>query len=98
MIAFERSAELVGNAFAQSYFVVLEAIARLAPNETKQAEGVTSDSHRGYQRGSSAKRCIEHHSQRQREIRFVQLKGFALRQDVYHRGIFRDVERLAVSF
>ena len=42
------SSELIGNAFAQGYFVILEAIALLAPNETKQTECVTSDTHGGY--------------------------------------------------
>jgi len=54
VIAFKRGSELIGNPFAQSYFVILEAVARLAPNETKQPECVTSDAHRRYQSRASS--------------------------------------------
>src|SRR5882724_10154920 len=98
MIAFECGSELIGNAFAESNFVILEAIALLAPNESQQTKRVPGNSHRRYQSRPSPEGDIEHHSYRQWQIRFMQLKGFDLPQNVYQRWIFRDVEGLHVRF
>src|SRR5947208_13876009 len=58
---------------------------------------LSSDSHGLYHRGPTGENCIKHSAQRQREISFEQLQGLPLRQDVNHRRILGDIERLPMT-
>ena len=54
LIAFERRADLVGDAFDERDFVIFKSFARLAPNQTEQSKRLSADAHRSDERGAPA--------------------------------------------
>ena len=60
LIAFERGANLVRDAFDERHLMILKTFSRCAPHQTEQAKGLTSHPHRGHQGCASTEYGVEH--------------------------------------
>ena len=96
LIALERGADLIGNAFDQLNLMVLKAIARSAPHQTQQSESLSRHLYWRNQRGPTAQRRVEDQPERNRQIRLQQLQGLSFGEQFHHRRKFGYVQRLLV--
>src|SRR5215213_1295074 len=95
LVAFQSRADLVGNSFDQSDFVIFKtAVALLAPDKTQKPERLTADAHRRDQSGVTVQLRIENQANRKRQILINQAQSFSFAQNVAQNRKRLDVERL----